>query len=336
MASASITVRTTKRGRRFVVRYRLGGRSYPIQHGGSFATIREAKIRRDLIAGELAAGRNPRLLLATLTAAPAPVRTFEKVAAEYRKTRVDLAAETTRKLGFHVSLLNRAFGEKRPDAITPADVQAWITGSTLKPSSIRRYMDTLRAILDYAGVDPNPARSRHVRLPRQDTEPVAPPSGGDVAAIVANTPPRWRLALRILAETGMRVGELHNLEWRDVDEAASRFRIRGGKTRAARRWVSVPTELMVDVGRMTPPDDRTPTRRVYPGATPDAVRNVMTRACHAAGTAHYHPHDLRHRYASVQIARGVPVTNLAAQLGHAKNSITLDTYSHVLLREELL
>ena len=36
MASASITVRTTKTGRRFVVRYRLGGRAYPVEHGGSF------------------------------------------------------------------------------------------------------------------------------------------------------------------------------------------------------------------------------------------------------------------------------------------------------------
>jgi Arm DNA-binding domain len=59
MASASITVRTTKTGRRFVVRYRLGGRAYPIEHGGSFQTMKEARARRDLIAGELAAGRNP-------------------------------------------------------------------------------------------------------------------------------------------------------------------------------------------------------------------------------------------------------------------------------------
>ena len=36
MASASITVRTTKSGKRYVVRYRLGGRAYPIQHGGAF------------------------------------------------------------------------------------------------------------------------------------------------------------------------------------------------------------------------------------------------------------------------------------------------------------
>jgi hypothetical protein len=29
----------------------------------------------------------------------------------------------------------------------------------------------------------------------------------------------------------------------------------------------------------------------------------------------------------------VPVTQLAAQLGHTKKSLTLDTYSHVLLSE---
>jgi integrase len=58
---------------------------------------------------------------------------------------------------------------------------------------------------------------------------------------------------------------------------------------------------------------------------------VPARACTATGIAHRHPHDLRHRYASVQIARGVPVTQVAAQLGHSRKSLTLDTYSHVLM-----
>jgi integrase len=46
------------------------------------------------------------------------------------------------------------------------------------------------------------------------------------------------------------------------------------------------------------------------------------------------PHDLRHRYASMKIAEGVPVTTVAAQLGHSKKSLTLDTYAHVLLENE--
>ena len=56
-------------------------------------------------------------------------------------------------------------------------------------------------------------------------------------------------------------------------------------------------------------------------------------ACKTAGIPHLHPHDLRHRYASVKIADGVPVTDLAGQLGHSKKSLTLDTYSHVLVGE---
>jgi site-specific recombinase XerD len=48
---------------------------------------------------------------------------------------------------------------------------------------------------------------------------------------------------------------------------------------------------------------------------------------------HRHPHDLRHRYASVKIAEGVPVTAVAAQLGYSKKSLTLDVYSHVLVNE---
>jgi integrase len=44
-------------------------------------------------------------------------------------------------------------------------------------------------------------------------------------------------------------------------------------------------------------------------------------------------HDLRHRYASVKIAEGVPVTQVAAQLGHSRKSLTLDTYSRVLIHD---
>jgi len=59
MASALITTRQTKSGARYIARYRLGGRAYPLVHGGAFRTLKEARARRDLIAGELASGRNP-------------------------------------------------------------------------------------------------------------------------------------------------------------------------------------------------------------------------------------------------------------------------------------
>ena len=170
-------------------------------------------------------------------------------------------------------------------------------------------------------------------MPREERQTVESPGGADVEAFILHAPARWRLALTALAETGMKVGELHMLEWRDVDEAGSRFRVRTGKTRAARRWVPVPGELLDEIVRTMPPDDRTPERRVFAGASPDTLKNVIDRACKAAKIAHYHPHDLRHRWASVQVARGVPITQVAAALGHAKKRMTLDVYSHVLLEE---
>jgi len=88
---------------------------------------------------------------------------------------------------------------------------------------------------------------------------------------------------------------------------------------------------MVEVQETCPLDDRTAERRVFPGFSPRVAQKVMARACTAAGIAHFHPHDLRHRYASVKLREGVPVTDLAAQLGHSKKSMTLDIYSHVLV-----
>jgi integrase len=88
---------------------------------------------------------------------------------------------------------------------------------------------------------------------------------------------------------------------------------------------------MDEIQETCPPDDRTAERPVFPGISPRRAQKVMARASTAAGIAHFHPHDLRHRYASVKLREGVPVTDLAAQLGHSKKSMTLDIYSHVLV-----
>jgi integrase len=330
MSSLTITTRRANDGPRYVVRYRLGGRAYPIVHAGSFKRLREAKARRDFVAGELAAGRNPADALRALVEQPQR-RTFRQWSDAYKTSRVDLATETTKNLNSHLKTILPTFQDRDPATITPADVQEWIASLTLKPGSIRRYLATLRAVLDFAVVDPNPARDSRVKLPREEQAVVDPPTAADVDIIIATVPQRWKLPLRVLEQTGMRVGECAALEWGDVDESGSRFRIKAEKTATARRWVAVPEWLKDEIADTCPREDRTPERRVFPGFTADVAKNVIARACKTAGIVHRHPHDFRHRYASVQIARGVPVTQVAAQLGHSRKSLTLDTYSHVLM-----
>src|SRR3954470_23992331 len=101
MASASITTRQRKGGRRYVVRFRRGGRYFPIEHCGSFKTLREARIRRDLIAGELAAGRDPREAMRALQEAP-PIRPFSSWADAYRSSRPDIGDETRKNTASHL------------------------------------------------------------------------------------------------------------------------------------------------------------------------------------------------------------------------------------------
>jgi hypothetical protein len=58
-----------------------------------------------------------------------------------------------------------------------------IASLALKPSSVRQYIATLRLLLDFAGVDPNPARDGRVRLPRVEKTAVDPPSAQDVEVL---------------------------------------------------------------------------------------------------------------------------------------------------------
>ena len=90
MASAWFTPRLTKKGeRRYWVEYRLGGRESRILWGGSFPTQREARIRRDYIAGELAAGRVPQLRQAE----PAAPLTVEAACRAWAASRIDVLTD---------------------------------------------------------------------------------------------------------------------------------------------------------------------------------------------------------------------------------------------------
>lgn len=328
----SITPRERKHGKTYVVRYRLGGRAYRLIHAGSFPLLKDAKTRRDLVAGEIAAGRDPTELLHRLLNPPMR-RMFADVFDAFIASRTDVSEATLENYRSHRIRLVELLGSREPEMIRWQDVQEALAslGADLAPSSLRGYLATLRSVLDYAEIDPNPARHRNVKLPRVESEPVSPPSASDVAVLISNVPRKWRLAIRVLEQTGMRVGELARIEWGDVDRANLRLRIRNGKTRAARRFVAVPEWLMEEIEATCPPDDRTEARRVFPGANKNTIGNAIRHGCKAAGIASYSPHDLRHRYISLKVKEGVPITEIAAQVGHSRTSLTLDTYAHVLV-----
>jgi integrase len=329
MASASITPRQVKGGKRYVVRYRLGGRAFPIQHGGSFQTMKEARARRDLIAGELAAGRNPADLLQAMVEQP-KVRTFRQVAEEYRASRLGHAAATRKNTEAHLLRLNAMFGDRDPLTITPTDEQEWVVAnSDLRSTSMAKYLTTLRLVLRFARGE------MKVQLPASVTEEINPPTARQLLAILDAVPARWVLPFVTIEQTAMRIGETVLLAWGDVDVAGSQFRLARRSTKSRRpRWVQVPEWLMDEIERTCPLEDRTPERRVFHAGT-DAARRAMEQACKIAGISHFTPHDLRHRRISLWHGQGVPAKQLAERAGHARASMSLDVYSHVMPLEEV-
>jgi integrase len=61
----------------------------------------------------------------------------------------------------------------------------------------------------------------------------------------------------------------------------------------------------------------------------------MLRACRTAKVPHYSPHSLRHRRISVWHQSGVVARELAERAGHARASMSLDVYSHVMPLDEV-
>jgi integrase len=331
-----IRVRVLKSGaKRYVVRYRRGGRGFKVEHAGSFTTRRDAETRRDLVRGWLAAGRDPRVELTAMQRQPVTARTFRDAAAAYERSRLDLAATSRRSTGAHVRALNDLIGDYRLDDLDMQTLQDTVIGplaARLKASSMSRYAVTLVLILDHAGTSPNPART--LRLPRAAKPAKRVPTARQVDRIVARLPEPLLLPVRVLAATGARVGELEQWQWGDVDLGSGRILNRAGKTASARRWIAVPPELLDELSDQVAVADRHADRPLFPGLTGNRIRGAMAAACIAAGVPHMSPHDLRHRYVSVQLARGVPGADVAAQVGHARLSMTYDVYTHVVVEDE--
>ncbi len=147
------------------------------------------------------------------------------------ESRVDVAENTRLQHRSAVRMLVPVLGDKRVDAITPADVADLVVALTAKGKAretMRKSLLALAMILDHEGVSPNPARDKvKVRLPRQDKPEVVPPTAAQVLAVHALLPPRYRLPLLVLDATGMRLGELERLTWGDVDEPRARWRFPG-------------------------------------------------------------------------------------------------------------
>lgn len=256
---------------------------------------------------------------------------------------------------FRLYLLERAPSARAPsgddaapELIDADQIRAYLT-ETMKHASRATTQRRLFAIKAYfrwretnLGAE-NPARS--IRAPKvgQRLPQVMP--AGDVARLIEArgtvtdaAAARNRAIMETLYSSGLRVGELVGLAWRDLDEELGMVMVRAGKGNKDRL---VPLgEVAFDAlkaWRAATPAAATPDAPVFTNLrggrlSPRTVQMIVARRLIDAGldTA-LTPHGLRHCFATHMLDAGADLRAIQEMLGHASLSTT-QRYTHVSVK----
>jgi integrase len=183
---------------------------------------------------------------------------------------------------------------------------------------------------------------------------------GELTTLLAQLRGHWLyIPVLVAAYTGLRRGEVLALRWRDIDFTkgtltvmqaveviGGQLNVKAPKTERSRRTIKLPSGLLPELTRHRKEQaehglklglgraDLVFTSPRGKMLDPTVLSITFTRAVAAAGVKPISFHGLRHGHITHLLKSGIPVHVVSARAGHARPSITLDTYSHLLGGED--
>jgi integrase len=359
-------IKTRHRG----ITYRVkadGSRTYYVYVAGRFLAVdggeKEALAKQAELRGRRARGER---------AAPRPVR-FQQVAEDWFESKRRLRPWTRKNYRSSLDrVLLPAFGNMKLGQITPEHVARLIRQLEQEgkaPGYIDNLLKPLGGTFKYAMrkqlVTMNPLvmltpDDRPARMERERREW----SPEDVAALLeasrrlagkSTSRQDYSLLLETAIRTGLRLGELLGLQWRDIDLKQGVLSVRRQwtrdgtysepKTPAAIRQVPLASEMVTKLAEHKLASNYSSDEQpVFASATGQPLhhRNVAQRGFEAAakeaglleeGQPRITFHDLRHAFASIMIECGLSSTVLARVMGHRDATTTERKYVHLFNRE---
>lgn len=238
----------------------------------------------------------------------------------------------------------------------------------LSPGTIHTYHRILSAVLfravKWGYIPSNPAsRADLPSLSNRKAKYLDEPDAHRLLELLHDEPIKWRTIITFDLLSGLRRGELAGLRWEDVDfdnhtimisqtsnyvpgrgvyidtpkTTTSKRPLRLSQTAFSllseyRRWQDNQQKLLGDAwrdidGRVFTADDGAP-------LFPDAITQWFSKFVKRTGLPKVTIHSLRHTYASIMIAEGIPLVVVSHQLGHAQSSTTANIYAHVIASSE--
>jgi integrase len=240
-----------------------------------------------------------------------------------------------------VKRLNRTFGETSIERITHHDIERWRASLTCSNRTTQKYLIALNGIFKRAmkvyGLPANPMAL--VERPRvKHTSEIDVLSPAEIRALVNATDGQLHKALFLTAAfTGLRMGELLALRWKEVDFAAETIRVVrsftiGGETSPKSgkpRSVPMVAEVANALQRLTDREHFTGEHDlVFTGAAgghldSKDVRAIYKAALKHAGLRSLRFHDLRHTFGTRAVEQAESILELKEWMGHANVQTTM-------------
>lgn len=334
------------RGRRWLVRYRDPQGK---QRSRSFARKAQADAYDLKVRGEVHGG--------TYVAPSAGKVTFGEYANGWLELQQHWRPSTRRSQVQMVTLrIVPHIGMTPMGVLNRAQLQAMVNAwrTTYSPATVTTTFSCLRTILAAAIDDkviaadpsakvkvPTPPRRRDVHLSHEQ-----------VAAILGAAKPEMRPFFASLAWCGLRLGESLGLDVADVDFLTGTLNVHRQmdtedpqgrvvaytKTDAGTREVPVPAELVAMCSAMLAARRRADgsLEGTYLWQAPSGARLLRTvvdtevRRIERRTGVTFSPHHLRHYYGASLISAGVPVPQVAKQMGHAGPQVTMRVYAYAM------
>lgn len=255
--------------------------------------------------------------------------------------------------------LQPTWDERQIGAINRQDVKAWIASlqrDGVRAETIRRcvhlFSASMNAAVDAEIIETNPAA--RLKLPKGELAQERFLTHDELDLLLAQLPTtRDQLIVKMLANTGLRWGEMAGLHWNRVDLKRGTLRVVETWDETAGQMKSYPKsrhvrdvpipawlvaeldELPITIGGCGHPHQSGKCRSglVLTTSQGNVLRNskwswVWRRAVLDADIGHARVHDLRHTYASWLLQAGVPLAEVGRLLGHV-SAATTQRYAHL-------
>lgn len=287
--------------------------------------------------------------------------TFSDLAKDYLYRNQNVLAKAThRRYSFCVKEMDKHIGHYKLNEIEPYTIEQYfkkLIESGLKPSTVAKHKTVLQQIFKYAlelrMIQHSPVPKLKVKGQAEINHETW--SASEIRQFLAHiygeslfTP------VLIAATTGMRLGEVIALKWKDIDIDKGLLTVRKSKdidntlknpkNKASRRLIHLMPEVLdmlkkhknqqkknrMQYGSEYKVSDFICTLDNGKPLTANYVSVMFKRKIEQYNFTHIRFHDLRHSFATISLSNGVHAKVVQEILGHSTIRTTLDTYSHVL------